>query len=339
MAFKLIMFSRSLIYNAEKYLVNIADQVAITNISLTTQTAITTVLIPYPATVYNTNVLADVIIGDIQTENIKHGISVTAFLLSAKKTHMVINIFFSKPSNIKKLSITYTIFSNNIGVFGNLAVYRVTFVINQTISSNPATTYSTNLALPMTINMTGGASIRVLLGGIDVYLVDPSTATIDFTNEGILTDQSTLKLIISSKSPIPTFILSFTYIAILYNPGFLFSNVSNFVHLWNCIIQFPITGSYTYSDPAFEVASFNTYIGILSLSVSNQHSFDFSTTTANNSFTVASTTTFNYAAFSYLLIYTNYCEYKTPYFYTATQIFYDVCPSSTVSNDSTLECS
>jgi hypothetical protein len=140
---------------------------------------------------------------------------------------MVINIYSSKPSNIKKLGINYVIFSNNVDAFGNIAVYHVTFMINQNVSNTQ--NYSTSLALPTTINMTGGATVVMLLGGIDVYSVDPSTATIDFTNEGVLTDQSTLKLTISSKSPIPTFILSFTYIYVLYNYGFLASDTSKFV--------------------------------------------------------------------------------------------------------------
>ena len=210
---------------------NIAEQIALINASLTASTAPSTVFIPYYETVYDTNVLADVIIGDIQAINIKEGISVTVYLLSANNTYMAINIFSSKPSNINKLSITYAIFSNNIDLFGNVAVYHVTFPINQTISSNPATTYSSNLALPTTINTTGGANVCVLLGGMDVYPTDPSSGNIDFTNDGVLTDSSTLKLTISSKSPIPTYILSFTYVAILYNSGFLTSNVSNFVHL------------------------------------------------------------------------------------------------------------
>lgn len=84
---------------------------------------------------------------------------------------MAINIYSSKPSNIKKLSLAYAIFSNNVEVFGNIAVYHVTFLINQNVSTSQ--NYSTNLALPTTINMTGGATVVIILGGMDVYPTDP----------------------------------------------------------------------------------------------------------------------------------------------------------------------
>lgn len=60
-----ICYSTSLLFNAEKYLVNVAEQIALTNVSQTVLTAPSTVFIPYYETVYDTNVLANVIFGDI----------------------------------------------------------------------------------------------------------------------------------------------------------------------------------------------------------------------------------------------------------------------------------
>ncbi len=93
---------------------------------------------------------------------------------------MTINIYSSNPTNIKKLDITYVIFSNNVEAFGNIAAYHATLLINQNITNSQ--NYSTTQPLPTIMNMTGGAAVVMLLGGIDVHPTDPSTGTIDFGN-------------------------------------------------------------------------------------------------------------------------------------------------------------
>jgi hypothetical protein len=225
--------------------ISIANQIALTNSTLWSASAPSTVTIIYPDTVYNSNVLVKVILGDFESVNLYAGISATLYLLSTNYTQMVVNIFSNNATNIKKLTITYAIFNNNPSVYGNVAVYHRTFIINQTISSNPVTTYSTSLPLPTTINTTGGTSVCLILGGIDIYPTDPTTSTMDITNEGVITDSSTLKLTVSSKSASPTYVLSITYIAILYNNGFLTSSASTYAHLYSNVISLPSNGSYS----------------------------------------------------------------------------------------------
>lgn len=88
------------------------------------------------------------------------------YLNDANGTFMQFYLYTKNANNIKKISISYAIFYNNVAFAGNFAAYKYNITVNRNVSnSNP---FVGAIVLPTIINKTGGVNTYGVIAGMDV---------------------------------------------------------------------------------------------------------------------------------------------------------------------------
>lgn len=94
------------------------------------------ITIPFPKSLNNQDTYVKPIVDDLFIINVLDGISVRVFLQYNNYTSITLYLYSDNANNIKKVSISYLIFSNNMHLVGNVAAYHYNFSLYKNISLN-----------------------------------------------------------------------------------------------------------------------------------------------------------------------------------------------------------
>jgi hypothetical protein len=86
------------------------------------------------------------------------------------------------------------------------------------------------------------------------------------------------------------------------------------------------------------MTNFNTIVGLSSFSISNSATFSFYTTIDTSGIAISSDNPFKSFTFIFITIYSDYCDYKTPYYDAYSNQCWNICPGSSTADNSLLQC-
>lgn len=125
---------------------------------------------------------------------------------------------------------------------------------------------------------------------------------------------------------------------LIYNEGYM-KTQSIFYRLFDD--SFIVANSYlgSYQSNGEEIAKCNTIIGISAFAISNSNTTNiFSDVSEFNQINIWSSYLLEEVKISFLSIYSEYCDYKSPYFESMYDVCYITCPQKSQNSNMFLTC-
>jgi hypothetical protein len=177
----------------------------------------------------------------------------------------------------------------------------------------------------------------VFIIGINASSTD-NTLSYDIDLSGALIGPGYPTFTLSSTLSTPTYIESIYFSSLFYYPNVINSQGSHYLNLYSGVVLSSNTNTASYSNNRYPLSSINTFVGLTAFSTSNQNNFSFYSSVDQYTITGTSGNILNRLGYSYLILYTSYCSYKSPFYEPVTHQCYSTCPDSSTSDSWSLVC-
>jgi hypothetical protein len=229
------------------------------------------------------------------------------------------------------MSYRYVIISTTYAIPGNFYMASLTYTYGAVL---PTVASAAILTFSPAINNSGTVNCLCFITGMDLNATTQSTVSLIIT--ATLTSSTTASFFLRSTSTSTAYLYNLKFDFFAYNDGYF--NRANYANYYYSTFTTTVGTSPMIFTSSTDYTTV-TAIGLNGLSVEGDGFVDISLNlNSNNSITISSANTVKSFSIQYVIMMTYYCGPSTPYFYAINNLCYDICPSRTYTDPSTLIC-